>query len=183
VIPSKYPVDSNKPSVGRISVDSIPPPHTSESIMRCISQIEKLNISPVQSQLFTSILNESPIGEEHVSVLTDSCPGSAAEDPMAFVVGPFDKRIRVIQSSWGQLKFTSRGKILCSSVFQAAAANGWRPQMVKYYTPLMTLLGIKFMNLSMGVRSRGRTAYSRYSFLYSDCFQREREAPSPSSCQ
>jgi hypothetical protein len=91
--------------------------------MRCISQIEKLNISPVQSQLFTSITNESPIGEGYVSVLADSCPGSTAEDPMAFVVRPFDKRIRVIQPSWRQLKFTSRGKLLCSSVFQASA-NG-----------------------------------------------------------
>ena len=91
--------------------------------MRCISQIEKLYISPVGSQLFTSISNESPVGGGHVSLRTDSCPGSTAEDPMAFVIGPFDKRIRVIKAR-SELKFTSRGKLLCSSVFQLATANG-----------------------------------------------------------
>ena len=83
---SKHPADSNKPSVGRINVDSIPPPHTAESIMRCISKVEELSTKNVQ--LFNSISSEFPIGDGHVSILSDDCPGSTPEDPLVFVIEP-----------------------------------------------------------------------------------------------
>jgi len=103
---SKQPADSNNPSVGRISVDSVAPPHTAASIIRCISKIEGLDNSK-QLQLFTSISSTSPIGEGHVSILTSNSPGSTPEDPMAFVelqtpaaiptpYPTFTKRMRVI---------------------------------------------------------------------------------------
>jgi len=97
---SKQPANSNDPYVGRINVDCVPPPHTAASIMRCISKIEELDYS-LQSQLFTDISSESPIGEGHVSILTSDCPGSTPDDPMAFVEMPapaypaFNKRMRV----------------------------------------------------------------------------------------
>jgi hypothetical protein len=111
---SKHPADPDKPSVGRINVDSIPPPHTAESIMRCISKIEELNTS-TNSQLFNSISSEIPIAEGHVSILSGDCPGSTPEDPLVFVIEPvmamplptpmavpaldlqFNKRLRVIK--------------------------------------------------------------------------------------
>jgi len=95
---SKQPADSNDPSIGRISVDSVPPPHTAASIMRCISKTEKLEYSN-GSQLFIDPFSESPIGEEHVSILTGDPPGSTPENPMAFVEDPhptFNKRMRVL---------------------------------------------------------------------------------------
>jgi hypothetical protein len=82
---SKQPASSSDPYVGRLSVNSIPPPHTATSIMRRISKVEMLEMS-TRSQLFTSISSELPMGEEHVSILTSGCPGSTPEDPLAFVV-------------------------------------------------------------------------------------------------
>jgi hypothetical protein len=84
---SKHPADPSKPSVGRIDVDFIPPPHTADSIMRCISKIEELNISK-NSQLFNSISSEFPTGNGHISILSGNCPGSTPEDPLVFVIEP-----------------------------------------------------------------------------------------------
>jgi len=84
---SKQPANLNNPTVGRISVDSVPPPHTATSIMRCMSKTENINKS-MESQLFSSISSESPIGEGHVSILTSNRPGSTPEDPMAFIESP-----------------------------------------------------------------------------------------------
>jgi len=111
---SKHPADPSKPSVGRINVDSIPPPHTAESMMRCISKIEELDNSK-QSKLFIDVSSEFPIGDGHVSMLSSDRPGSSPGKPMAFVVEPilgvpspapvvvpipyptFKKRIRVVR--------------------------------------------------------------------------------------
>jgi hypothetical protein len=101
-IPSKQPADSNDPFVGRISIDSIPPPHTAATILRCISKAEELPNSR-KSQLFTSISSESPIGDAHVSMLTGDRPGSTPDDPMAFLVSKFAGQIRVTgQHIYGQ---------------------------------------------------------------------------------
>jgi len=91
---AKQPADSNDPSVGRVSIDSIPPPHTASTFMRCISKAEELH-GWRRSQLFTSISSQSPIGEAHVSILTSDRPGSTPEDPMAFVLPKFTKQMRM----------------------------------------------------------------------------------------
>jgi len=111
---SKQPADPNKPSVGRVSVDFVPPPHTAQSLMRCISKIEELD-NTNKSQLFIDIASEFPMGDRHVSIHSSDRPGSTPENPMAFVVEPvlavplaapvvvptqyqkFTKRMRVIK--------------------------------------------------------------------------------------
>lgn len=83
---SKQPASSIDPYVGCISVDSVPPPHTPASIMRCISKIEMVKVSG-RSQLFTSISNELPMRKlKHISMLTSNHPGCTPVEPMAFVV-------------------------------------------------------------------------------------------------
>jgi hypothetical protein len=101
---SKRPVDSNSRYLGSINVDHIPPPHTAKSITRYISKIEKVEKFGIP-QLFTSMSDESPIGDGHVSILTSNRPGPTPEEPMAFVIRT--KRIRVTTSQC-QLKFKSR---------------------------------------------------------------------------
>jgi hypothetical protein len=81
-VESKQPAHLD-PYVGHINVDLVSPPHTAKSIVRCISRIEGLY--NMESQLFTNISSESPIGAGHVSILTGDRPGSTPEDPMAFV--------------------------------------------------------------------------------------------------
>ena len=104
------------PSVGRISVDFVPPPHTAASVIRCISKKEHLDNSK-QSQLFISIGSTSPI-DGHISMLTSSRPGSTPEDPMALVEsqnpinsGPVKRQLQVIIESC-QLIFGSSVKWL-----------------------------------------------------------------------
>jgi hypothetical protein len=126
-IPSKHPVDSSDPYVGRINVDRIPPPHTAASISWCISKLEELDHSK-QSQLFTSLSSESPIGEGHISILTSGCPGSMPEDLMAFVELPipvasptayssFTKRMQVT-TQWRQSKLNN-GEMITLTVSTA----------------------------------------------------------------
>ena len=124
---SKHPANSNNPSVGRIGVDTVPPPHTAVSIMRCISRTEELDHSK-QLQLFNNISSESPIGKGHVSLLTSDYPGSTPEDPMAFVELPelvvstqyatFTKRLRVIHAESGS-KFKSQ------NLLRSPACRSW----------------------------------------------------------
>ena len=81
---SKWPAGSEDPTVGRISVDCIPPPHTAASIMRCLAKNEEFEHSK-ESQLFINISSEFPIGEGHVSILSSNRPGYTPEDPIVFV--------------------------------------------------------------------------------------------------
>jgi hypothetical protein len=105
-VPSKQPADPNDSYVGRISVDSVPPPHTAKSIIRCISKVEHIENS-MQSQLYVNISSESPIEEGYISILTSDRPGSTPEDPLAFVepYPAFTNPMRVI-TSWCQSDFT-----------------------------------------------------------------------------
>jgi hypothetical protein len=87
--------------------------------MRCISKTEKLEYFN-GSQLFIDPFSESPIGEEHVSILTGDPPGSTPENPMAFVEDPhptFNKRMRVLYTQ-GELKFTSRRNYYAHLLFE-----------------------------------------------------------------
>jgi hypothetical protein len=81
---STQPADSNKPFVGRLNVDCIPPPHTVASIKRCISKLEHIP-KPEACQLFASISSEYPMSGGHISILTSDHHGSTPGDPMAFV--------------------------------------------------------------------------------------------------
>jgi hypothetical protein len=83
----KKPAYPDKPWVGRISVDSVPPPHTAASIMRCLSKVEDL-ANWKHPQLYLKCNSGSPLGDEHVSILADTRPGSTPEDPIAFVEPP-----------------------------------------------------------------------------------------------
>jgi len=99
-VPLHHHASSDDPPVGHISLNSIPPPHSAASIMRRITKIEKLGCTG-ESQLFCNISGESPLGEGHLSILTDDRPGSTLENPMAFVTSihsKFPQRIRVIYS-------------------------------------------------------------------------------------
>jgi hypothetical protein len=118
---SKRPVDSNSRYLGSINVDCIPPPHTAKSITRCISKIEKVDKFGIP-QLFTSMSDESPIGDGHVSILTSNRPGPTPEEPMAFVVRT--KQVRVDIRS-GQLKFKSRRRYYAHLFARLRLPKSW----------------------------------------------------------
>ena len=107
-VKSKNPSDSANPWVGRINVDTIPPPHTVASIMRCISKVEDMDHCKL-SQLWKNSKSEAPLRDGHVSILTSERPGSTPHDPMAFVesnaLPPDSWKLRVTSAS-GELRFS-----------------------------------------------------------------------------
>ena len=78
-MPSKVGIDPEQPSLGRIRADSVTPPHTPNSIKRCISRVEK-NPGLAHADLFADTLKEG-----HISLLRTDGPGLSQNEPMAIV--------------------------------------------------------------------------------------------------
>ena len=83
-VPSKIAFDPEEPSLGRIRIDSVPPPHSAVTIKRCISKVE---ITPAiaYAQLFANLSCNTPLTEDHISFLCTDCPGLSPMNPMAIV--------------------------------------------------------------------------------------------------
>ena len=81
---SKVAFDSDKPSLGRIRADSIAPPHSPASIMRCVLRVERIPFG--HADLFANILCDNPLKEGHISILRTDGPGLSPNEPMAIVV-------------------------------------------------------------------------------------------------
>ena len=88
-MPSKVAFDPEEPSLGRIRVDSVPPPHSSASIKRCISRVESTP-ALAYADLFADISCKTPLKESHISTLHTDGPGLSPNEPMAIVLTPID---------------------------------------------------------------------------------------------
>ena len=84
-MPSKVAFDPEEPSLGRIWVDSIPPPHGPASIKLCISRAERTPALAHHANLFADISSNTPLKEGHISILQTDCPGLSPNEPMAIV--------------------------------------------------------------------------------------------------
>ena len=80
---SKLAIDPERPSLGRIRVDSVPPPHSPASILRCISRVERIP-ELAHADLFADISSDTPLKEDYISILSDG-PGVSPNEPMAIV--------------------------------------------------------------------------------------------------
>ena len=86
-LPSKVAFDPEEPSLGRIRVDSIVPPHSSVTIKRCISRVERTpTIASVHAHLFAEISCNTPLKDDHISFLRTNYPGMSPKEPMAIVL-------------------------------------------------------------------------------------------------
>ena len=83
-IPSKVAFDHDEPSIGRIRADYIAPPHSPESIKRCISRVEG-RPALLHADLFADTSCDTPLTEGHISILRTDGPGQSPEEPMAIV--------------------------------------------------------------------------------------------------
>ena len=83
-IPSKVAFDPEEPSLGRISADSVAPPHSPVSIKLCLSRVEG-NPALVNSDLFTDTTCDTPMKDGHISILRTDGPGLSPNEPMAIV--------------------------------------------------------------------------------------------------
>jgi hypothetical protein len=86
-MPSKVAFDPDEPSLGRIRVDSVAPPHSLTSIRRCISRVERNPAIAYAANLFVDTSCETPLKEGHISLRTVS-PGLSPYEPMAIVLAP-----------------------------------------------------------------------------------------------
>ena len=86
-MPSKVAFDPEEPSLGRIRVDSIAPPHSPASIKRCISRVERNHAFalPGHADLFADTSCDTPFEEGHISILHSDGPGLSPIEPMAIV--------------------------------------------------------------------------------------------------
>jgi hypothetical protein len=86
-MPSKVAFDPDEPSLGRIRVDSVAPPHSLTSIRRCISRVERNPAIAYAANLFVDTSCKTPLKEGRISLRTDD-PGLGKSEPMAIVLAP-----------------------------------------------------------------------------------------------
>ena len=84
---SKVAFDQEEPSLGRIRVDYVAPPHGPATIKRCISRVESTP-AVADAYLFADISCNTPLKEDHISFLQTDYPGLSAKEPMAIVLTP-----------------------------------------------------------------------------------------------
>ena len=86
---SKVAINPGEPSLGRIRVDSVAPPHSPTSIKRCISRVEGNPALAWYADLFADTSSDTPLPvEDHISFLRTDGPGLSPNEPMAFVFAP-----------------------------------------------------------------------------------------------
>ena len=88
---SKVAIDPERPSLGRIRADSVPPPHSLASIKRCISRVERIP-ELAHANLFADISCDTPLKEGHISIFGTDGPGVSPNEPMAIVQIPIVER-------------------------------------------------------------------------------------------
>ena len=81
---SKVAIDPEEPSLGRIPVDFVAPPHNLAAIKACISMVERIP-ALVDADLFANISCNFPMKEGPISLLGTDCPGLSPKEPMAIV--------------------------------------------------------------------------------------------------
>ena len=86
---SKVAFDPEEPCLGRIRVDSVAPSHTPASIKLCISRVEKTP-ALAHAHLFANVLCDTPLKEDHISILHTDGPGLSPNEPMAVIQMPIE---------------------------------------------------------------------------------------------
>jgi hypothetical protein len=131
---SKQPIfGSGELSLGRIDINTIPPPHTFASVKLRIAKAEQLD-NARNAKLFTDMSSKSPIDAKQVSILNSNPPGSDAEHPMVYVHS-CSVQLRATNSAC-QSTFSRLHKALYSLFFQLGVLTlgGWTSLWMKYST-------------------------------------------------
>jgi hypothetical protein len=84
-IPSRKAVSAND-TLGRIPATSVPPPHTVDSLKRCITKAEGI-INVIKCDVYSCLTSGTPMTQGPVSILASEsdCPGSTPERAIALV--------------------------------------------------------------------------------------------------
>ena len=129
-LPSNVAINPEEPSLGRIRVDSVAPPHSLASIKRCIARVEGIP-ELVHADVFADISCDTPLKEGRISILRDG-PGLSPNKPMAIVQTAIvqvpepskkDKRGKFWPVS------SVRGRLLKPSLLQVAPIRRRSPEL------------------------------------------------------
>jgi hypothetical protein len=96
---------TDDPYLGRISAENIPPPHTVQSLKRCISSSEYIECG-TRTQLFLTVSSQIPMKDNcRVSI---PGPGCTPNEPMALVLAcefrQYSERMRVVKG-WSEFHY------------------------------------------------------------------------------
>ena len=85
-IPSRAPVTSGNPFLGRIKARSVAPPHTVQNVKSSIANVEDIKDRTITTTLFLTPHSQSPMGEaDKITIVNRTGPGSMPQEPLALV--------------------------------------------------------------------------------------------------
>jgi hypothetical protein len=105
--------------LGRISAESVPPPHTVQSLQRCISSSEYIEDN-IRTQLFLTVSNQTPMDENCPILISSSTgPGSTPNEAMALTLAcpsrQYSERMIVVGKGQGRSEFHyKRPSLFCA---------------------------------------------------------------------
>ena len=125
-IPSKIPAaPSGDPFLGRIKARSVAPPHTAQSVKRCIAKMENIK-DRTSTTLFLTPSSQSPMGDaDKVTIRNRTGPGSMPQEPLALVA-------KMSDSERSALEFGGKGELA------SAAEPGTTSSGIRYRTSVNT---------------------------------------------
>ena len=86
-MPSKTPVDPGNAFIGRIKVESVPPPRTAKTVKCSIAKVENIK-DRENTSLYLTPYSESPMDDaEKVTILNGTGPGPTPQEPLALEIG------------------------------------------------------------------------------------------------
>ena len=101
-MPSKVAIDPEKPSLGRIRTDFVPPLHSPASIKRCISRMEGTP-ALAHADIFVDKSCDIPLLKEgYILIIRTDGSGLSQNRPLAIVQSPSFKR-KTHQSRMGRI--------------------------------------------------------------------------------
>jgi hypothetical protein len=116
-VPSKMPINAEEPSLARIRADSVAPPHTVESVKRCISAVER-NLAARYGDLYANISCDTPMNKFSMPILTGNVPGLSQDEPMALVYeegkGVYSRKIKMNKISECEIIFNIAQRVAYS---------------------------------------------------------------------
>ena len=99
-IPSKTPVAPGDPFLGRIKVESVPPPRTVKALKRSIAKKEDINDRSTSTSLFLALYSQSTVNDavKITNIFNATGPGSTPQDPVALVAQMSDSERSALES-------------------------------------------------------------------------------------
>ena len=143
-MPSKVAFDPEEPSLGRIRADFVAPPHSSASIKRCISRLER-NPALARADLFADISSDTPLKDGHISILHTNFPGLSQNEPMAIVLmpecpipeGKYLIRNRAADIYWTASINSTKTVYFCFVILDLANASSFHWAQVNKHSPII----------------------------------------------